>query len=308
MNSIKAFLKAKGLYLVCLALVFAATITGIAAIRSVVRGVEDLTRIQKQTLEEGTDVWDSPDAAVNQPAQDVPVATAQPSPAPSAAGSASSSLQQGAGQSGSASGGTGSSAASSAQQGTLPHAGWNGKVSQAFSGNTLVYNPTLGDWRTHNGTDYTAEQVTAVAAGTVTAIADDALWGRVVEVTDAQDRVWRYCGLEEVAVTQREKVTAGTRLGTTGNVPAEQVTAVAAGTVTAIADDALWGRVVEVTDAQDRVWRYCGLEEVAVTQREKVTAGTRLGTTGNVPAEAQQGSHLHLECRKAGACLDPEKN
>lgn len=106
MNSIKAFLKAKGLYLVCLALVFAATITGIAAIRSVVRGVEDLTRIQKQALEEGTDVWDSPDAAVNQPAQDVPVATAQPSPAPSAAGSASSSLQQGAGQSGSASGGT----------------------------------------------------------------------------------------------------------------------------------------------------------------------------------------------------------
>ena len=92
MNSIKAFLKAKGLYLVCLALVFAATITGIAAIRSVVRGVEDLTRIQKQALEEGTDVWDSPDAAVNQPAQDVPVATAQPSPAPSAAGSASSSL------------------------------------------------------------------------------------------------------------------------------------------------------------------------------------------------------------------------
>ena len=97
MNSIKAFLKAKGLYLICLALVFAATITGIAAIRSVVRGVEDLTRIQKQALEEGTDVWDSPDAAVNQPAQDVPVATAQPSPAPSAAGSASSSLQQGAG-------------------------------------------------------------------------------------------------------------------------------------------------------------------------------------------------------------------
>ena len=86
MNSIKAFLKAKGLYLVCLALVFAATITGIAAIRSVVRGVEDLTRIQKQALEEGTVVWDSPDAAVIEPAQDVPGASAQPSPAPSAAG------------------------------------------------------------------------------------------------------------------------------------------------------------------------------------------------------------------------------
>ena len=120
----------------------------------------------------------------------------------------------------------------------------DGTTVTVFSTTELMYDETMADWRTHNGTDYTAEQVTAVAAGTVTAIADDALWGRVVEVTDAQDRVWRYCGLEEVAVTQREKV----------------------------------------------------------------TAGTRLGTTGNVPAEAQQGSHLHLECRKAGACLDPEKN
>ena len=120
----------------------------------------------------------------------------------------------------------------------------DGTTVTVFSMTELLYDQTMADWRTHNGTDYTAEQVTAVAAGTVTAIADDALWGRVVEVTDAQGRVWRYCGLEEVAVTQREKV----------------------------------------------------------------TAGTRLGTTGNVPAEAQQGSHLHLECRKAGACLDPEKN
>ena len=47
---------------------------------------------------------------------------------------------------------------------------------------------------------------------------------------------------------------------------------------------------------------------MALLRAGKVTAGARLGTTGNVPAEAQQGSHLHLECRKAGACLDPEKN
>lgn len=244
MNSIKAFLKAKGLYLVCLALVFAATITGIAAIRNVVRGVEELTRIKKQTLEEGN-VWDSPDAAVNQPAEDVPVESVQPSPAPSASASAPSSLQQGAGQSGSASGGTGGSAGSSAQQENLPHTSWNGEVSQPFSGDTLVYNATLKDWRTHNGTDYAGQT---------------------------------------------------------------QAKAVQAGTVTDIADDVLWGRVVEVTDADQRVWRYCGLEEIAVTRREKVAAGTCLGTIGNVPAEARQGSHLHLECRKAGTCMDPETN
>ena len=224
MNSIKAFLKAKGLYLVCLALVFAATITGIAAIRSVVRGVEDLTRIQKQALEEGTDVWDSPDAAVNQPAQDVPVATAQPSPAPSAAGSASSSLQQGAGQSGSASGGTGSSAASSAQQGTLPHAGWNGKVSQAFSGNTLVYNPTLGDWRTHNGVDYAAEkgaEVAAPAAGKVVETGTDDKWGPVVAIEDDSGRVWRVCGTADAKVKKGDTVSAGQTIGKVGSVSCE---------------------------------------------------------------------------------------
>ena len=220
MNSIKAFLKAKGLYLVCLALVFAATITGIAAIRSVVRGVEDLTRIQKQALEEGTDVWDSPDAAVNQPAQDVPVATAQPSPAPSAAGSASSSLQQGAGQSGSASGGTGSSAASSAQQGTLPHAGWNGKVSQAFSGNTLVYNPTLGDWRTHSGVDIAASvgtNVLAISAGTVQGVYDDDLMGTCVVVDHGDGLTSTYCNLSaKPTVSEGNTVSTGTVLGVVG--------------------------------------------------------------------------------------------
>ena len=226
MNSIKAFLKAKGLYLVCLALVFAATITGIAAIRSVVRGVEDLTRIQKQTLEEGTDVWDSPDAAVNQPAQDVPVATAQPSPAPSAAGSASSSLQQGAGQSGSASGGTGSSAASSAQQGTLPHAGWNGKVSQAFSGNTLVYNPTLGDWRTHNGLDIQAAEGDAVktaASGMVVSIKSDELMGTTVVIEHAGGYTTQYSCLQaEPPVTEGQQVAAGDIIGLVGSTAAAE--------------------------------------------------------------------------------------
>lgn len=242
MNSIKAFLKEKGLYLVCLALVFAATITGIAAVRSVVRGVEDLNRTRQQTVEE-ENVWDSPDAAVNQPAQEVPVATAQPSPVPSADLSAQASSPQGAAPSSGASGGTDSSAASSAPQAAQPHTGWNGKLSVPFSGDELVYHETLRDWRTHNGADYAAET---------------------------------------------------------------QVCAVTAGTVTAVQDDALWGRVVEVTDAEERVWRYCGLDTVQVTERETVSAGAVLGTPGTVPAENSAGTHLHLECRRAGEFLDPE--
>ena len=159
-------------------------------------------------------------------AQDVPVATAQPSPAPSAAGSASSSLQQGAGQSGSASGGTGSSAASSAQQGTLPHAGWNGKVSQAFSGNTLVYNPTLGDWRTHNGLDIQAAEGDAVktaASGMVVSIKSDELMGTTVVIEHAGGYTTQYSCLQaEPPVTEGQQVAAGDIIGLVGSTAAAE--------------------------------------------------------------------------------------
>lgn len=42
MDSLKAFFREKGLYLICLGLVLAATVTSIWAIRNVVRGVEEL--------------------------------------------------------------------------------------------------------------------------------------------------------------------------------------------------------------------------------------------------------------------------
>lgn len=47
MNHIKQFFKEKGLYLFCLAMVFAATAAGILALRSIVGNVADLTRLRK---------------------------------------------------------------------------------------------------------------------------------------------------------------------------------------------------------------------------------------------------------------------
>ena len=43
MNSFKAFLREKGLYLLCLALVLIATVTGVMAVQTVVRNVKSLT-------------------------------------------------------------------------------------------------------------------------------------------------------------------------------------------------------------------------------------------------------------------------
>ncbi|MEE0800065.1 MAG: M23 family metallopeptidase [Gemmiger sp.] len=245
MNSIKAFLKQKGLYLLCLALVFAATITGVAAIRSVVRGVGELTEAKQRALEEGT-AWDTPDAAVNKEAQDVPVETPQPSSMPSASSSASGSSSSASQGSGANSGVTAPSAASSDSSAAASAAVSGGELTAPFSGDELVYNKTLGDWRTHNGADYAAE--------------------------------------------------AG-----------KTVMAVRSGTVTAVLEDAVWGGIVEITDAQDRVWRYCGLTDPQVTEKQSVRAGADLGTLSGVPAEAQEGTHLHLECLDAeGGYLDPE--
>ncbi|MDD6319776.1 MAG: M23 family metallopeptidase [Oscillospiraceae bacterium] len=244
MKSIKAFLKEKGLYLICLALVFAVTITGIMAVRNVVRGVGELTQEKQKKLEEESS-WDLPDTTVDNKQEDIPVETPQPSSTPSVSSSAQESSSGASAPSGGSSAVTAPSSASSGGQGTSSARSSTGTLTAPFSGDELVYNETLGDWRTHNGADY------LLSSGSVSA----------------------RCG----------------------------------GTVTGIEKDTLWGGVVEVTDTAGRVWRYCGLNDIAVKEQEGVTAGSTLGKLGEIPAEARMGTHLHLECRKDGACLDPEQ-
>ena len=129
---------------------------------------------------------------------------------------------------------------------TVTKAGiWDAKPLAAFSGNELVYSATLGDWRTHNGADY------AAPAG-------------------------------------------------------ESVTAAKAGKVVSVSEDALWGGVVEVEDANGVTWRYCGVAAPAVKAGDSVTAAAALGTAGSIPAETSGDAHIHLECVKDGAYLDPE--
>ena len=56
----------------------------------------------------------------------------------------------------------------------------SGAAITPFSGDMLVKNETLGDWRTHNGIDIRAEAGEAVRAasdGTVTAVRNDPMWG-----------------------------------------------------------------------------------------------------------------------------------
>ena len=208
MNHIKQFFKEKGLYLFCLAMVFAATAAGILALRSIVGNVADLTRLRKEALQDDT-TWTQPDTAIDKPATTPPAEST-----------------------------------ASAQAAAAPGI-WDAKPLAAFSGDELVYSATLGDWRTHNGADY------AAPAG-------------------------------------------------------ESVYPAKAGKVDSVTEDALWGYVVEITDKNGVTWRYCGLTDTEVKAGDSVTTATAIGKAGSVPAEASGEAHLHLECIKDGAYLDPE--
>lgn len=251
MNSIKAFFKEKGRYLFCLALVFAATVAGILGLRTVIDAVQGLGRPATGQEERG---WNEtePNTTVNNPATNVPEESdaaskdaKQDVQAGPAASSAPSSPSSASSASGGASAAAGGSAASSAPQATLPTSPWAAKPAVNFSGDELVYQETLGDWRTHNGADYT--------------------------------------------------VTAG------ADVPPA-----VPGTVLSVQEDALWGGVVEIAAKDGGLWRYCGLTDIRVKQDDKVTAATVLGKAGDIPAEQHLGAHLHLECTRDGAYLDPE--
>ena len=102
-----------------------------------------------------------------------------------------------------------------------------GAVVTPFSGDELLFQPTLGDWRVHAGTDFAAEpgeSVLALTDGTVQEVFEDGLFGSCVTISHDADLVTTYRGLSEVRVTAGQAVSAGEALG----VCAESVDAEAA--------------------------------------------------------------------------------
>jgi murein DD-endopeptidase MepM/ murein hydrolase activator NlpD len=88
-----------------------------------------------------------------------------------------------------------------------------------------VKNVTLGDWRTHDGVDIAAEKgadVLAAAAGTVSAVEHDALWGTVITLDHTDGRQTLYCGLSGVTPVQAgDAVLSSQVIGSLDGVPCE---------------------------------------------------------------------------------------
>ncbi|MBO4406189.1 MAG: M23 family metallopeptidase [Clostridia bacterium] len=97
----------------------------------------------------------------------------------------------------------------------------DGEVSRSFSGDTLVYNPTLCDWRTHDGTDFACKagsEVRAIGKGVVTAVREDKLTGVSVTVEHAGGYTAIYANLDPaVTVRSGDDVAAGEVVGKVGD-------------------------------------------------------------------------------------------
>lgn len=96
-----------------------------------------------------------------------------------------------------------------------------GEVERPYSVTALLYDPTMQDWRTHNGIDLAAElgsAVRAAASGRVTEIRDDDRYGTAVVLTHPDGLVSIYANLAETpTVSEGEQVSVGQIIGAVGD-------------------------------------------------------------------------------------------
>ncbi len=237
MEQIKRFLREKGFALALLACLLAAAAAGVWAVRTVRDELKQSIEKAKDPasaapgIDEGIQIIPEEEYEWQQETTEAANSVSNvPKPAPSASSApraASSSYSGGASGSGSVrepsalhteSAPASSSAAPASTQPV------SGRILNGYSGDELVYNKTLGDWRTHNGIDYACEKgstVCAPAAGKVVTAGSDGNWGQVVEIKDSADRIWRLCGISDAKVKPGDTVDVGDTLGKVGSVSCE---------------------------------------------------------------------------------------
>jgi len=93
-----------------------------------------------------------------------------------------------------------------------------------------------------------------------------------------------------------------------GDNRGQPVVAIQNGTVTSVYTDALWGTVVVIDHGHGLLAKYCGLTEESVPAAgARVEQHEIIGQLGEIPAEKDDGPHLHLEITVDGKTVDPLK-
>ena len=102
----------------------------------------------------------------------------------------------------------------------------SGELERLYSVDTLSYDVTMRDWRTHDGIDVQADEGAAVktaAAGTVQSVTDDELMGTTVVIQHDGGYATQYSSLQEnTPVAQGQTVAAGEVIGYVGSTSAAE--------------------------------------------------------------------------------------
>ena len=96
-----------------------------------------------------------------------------------------------------------------------------GEIQRDYSMDTLQYDQTMADWRTHDGVDLSADigtKVTAALPGTVLRVFTDDLYGTTVVIDHGDGLVISYANLEQIpTVYEGDTVSAGDVIGSVGD-------------------------------------------------------------------------------------------
>lgn len=101
------------------------------------------------------------------------------------------------------------------------------QIIKDYSNMNPVYSKTLGDWRTHNGIDFSGEAggaVVAIAYGEVISIYEDTLFGTCILIDHGNGVTAKYCGLNKdtLNVQEHSSVNSEDIIGYLGEIPCEK--------------------------------------------------------------------------------------
>ncbi len=100
------------------------------------------------------------------------------------------------------------------------------EILKDYSDGEMVSSKTMGDWRIHNGIDFTGTdgcEIFAIQNGTVTAVYDDEMWGTVIEIDHGNEMLARYCGLKKGSTVKKgDPVKKGQTVAKLGTIPVEE--------------------------------------------------------------------------------------
>ncbi len=138
-----------------------------------------------------------------------------------------------------------------------------------FSDGKAVYSETMADFRTHNGVDFAGkagDKVGAVSGGKITAIKEDALWGKMIVIDHDHGITSTYCGVTAAGIAEGDTVKAGQSIGVLSDIPCELLSG-----PHLHLEIAVNGETVDPVDA-------IGLEVVPVTTTTTTTKATTTTT------------------------------